>query len=196
MCACVCVYIVRVYVCTCVLVVLADVYDCPCLSSSLTSSGLLFLFILHLYPTPTASLPGSPSDPSMPVVSVEGSSVFIQLSTRYPGTNARGQFRFSLIFSAASTAKRQSLQPTEVRVDPTGLDSSVTTTHTLTDVTAGSYSVSVLAENENGMSQDVTVSFVVEGMRDAEEPAVLYIQVFGHCCVYMCVCVRSTYTHT
>ena len=86
-----------------------------------------------------------------------------------------GQFRFSLIFSAASTAKRQSLQPTEVRVDPTGLDSSVTTTHTLTDVTAGSYSVSVIAENENGMCQDmsaalvvdgVTVTFVVQGMHD------------------------------
>ena len=94
---------------------------------------------------------------------MEGSSVSIQLSTRYPGTNARGQFRFSLIFSAASTAKRQSLQPTEVRVDPTGLDSSVTTTHTLTDVAAGSYSVSVMAENENGMSQEMTAPFVVEG---------------------------------
>ena len=90
---------------------------------------------------------------------MEGSSVSIQLSTRYPGTNARGQFRFSLIFSAAS-----SLQPTEVRVDPTGLDSSVTTTHTLTDVAAGSYSVSVMAVNENGMSQDVTAALVVEGV--------------------------------
>ena len=60
--------------------------------------------------------------------------------------------------------KRQSLQPTEVRVDPTGLDSSVTTTHTLTDVTAGSYSVSVMAENENGISQEMTATFVVEGM--------------------------------
>ena len=79
-------------------------------------------------------------------------------------------------------------------MDPTGLDSSVTTTHTLTDVAAGSYSVSVMAVNENGMSRDETVSFVVEGMRDVDEPAVLYIQVFGHCCV--CVCVRSTYTHT
>ena len=98
----------------------------------------------------------------MPVVSVEGSSVSIQLSTRYPGTNARGQFRFSLIFSAASTAKRQSLQPTEVRVDPTGLDSNVTTTHILTDVVAGSYIVSVMAVNEYGMSQDVTATFVVE----------------------------------
>ena len=60
-------------------------------------------------------------------------------------------------------------------MDPTGLDSSVTTTHTLTDVTAGSYSVSVMAENENGMSQDVsatlvvesvTVTFVVQGTHD------------------------------
>ena len=95
-----------------------------------------------------------------------GSSVFIQLSTRYPGTNARGQFRFSLIFSTASAAKRQSLQPTQVQVDPTGLDSSVTTTHTLTDVTAGSYSVSVMAENENGMSQDGATTFVVQGLHD------------------------------
>ena len=97
----------------------------------------------------------------MPVVSVEGSSVSIQLSTRYPGTNARGQFRFSLIVSAASTAKRQSLQPTEARVDPTGLDSSVTTTHTLTDVAAGGYSVSVMAENEYGMSQNMTAALIV-----------------------------------
>ena len=49
-------------------------------------------------------------------------------------------------------------------MDPAGLDSNVTTTHTLTDVAAGSYSVSVMAVNENGMSQDVTASFVVEGM--------------------------------
>ena len=49
-------------------------------------------------------------------------------------------------------------------MDPTGLDSSVTTTHTLTDVTAGSYSVSVMAENENGMSQEITATFVVEGV--------------------------------
>ena len=46
-------------------------------------------------------------------------------------------------------------------MDPTGLDSSVTTTHTLTDVAAGSYSVSVMAENENGMSQDVSAALVV-----------------------------------
>ena len=102
----------------------------------------------------------------MPVVSVEGSSVSIQLSTRYPGTNARGQFRFSLIFSAASTAKRQSLQPIGVLVDPTGLDSSVTTTHTLTDVAAGSYSVSVMAVNEYGMSQEMTAALVVESTVD------------------------------
>ena len=57
-------------------------------------------------------------------------------------------------------------------MDPIGLDFSVTTTHTLTDVTAGSYSVSVMAENENGMSQEMTATFVVEGMRDVEEPAV------------------------
>ena len=50
-------------------------------------------------------------------------------------------------------------------MDPTGLESSVTTTHTLTDVTAGSYSVSVMAVNENGMSQDVTAALVVEGVR-------------------------------
>ena len=48
-------------------------------------------------------------------------------------------------------------------MDPTGLDSSVTTTHTLTDVAAGIYSVSVMAENENGMSQDVTATFDVQG---------------------------------
>ena len=108
--------------------------------------------------------PGYPSNPSMPVASVVGSSVSIQLSTRYPGTNARGQFRFSLIFSAASTAKRQSLQPTEVQVDPTGLNTSVTTTHTLTDVGAGSHGVSVMAVNENGMSQYMTATFVVQGM--------------------------------
>ena len=104
--------------------------------------------------------PGSPSDPSMLVVSVEGSSVSIQLSTRYPGTNARGQFRFSLIVSAASTAKRQSLQPTEARVDPTGLNFSVTTTHTLTDVTAWSYNVSVMAENEYGMQCIATLQYM------------------------------------
>ena len=47
-------------------------------------------------------------------------------------------------------------------MDPTGLDSNVTTTLTLTDVTAGSYSVSVMAENENGMSENVTATFVVD----------------------------------
>ena len=100
----------------------------------------------------------------MPVVSMEGSSASIQLSTRYPGTNARGQFGFSLIFSAASTANLLFLQPTEVWVDPTSLNFSVTTTHPLTDVTAGNYSVSVMAVNECGMSQDVTATFVVEGL--------------------------------
>ena len=100
----------------------------------------------------------------MPLVSVAGSSVSIQLSTSYPGTSAGGQFRFSLVFSAASTANLQSLQPTEVQVDPTGLDSSVTTTHTLTGVGAGSYSVSVMAVNENGMSQEMTATFVVQGV--------------------------------
>ena len=49
-------------------------------------------------------------------------------------------------------------------MDQIGLDSSVTTTHTLTDVTAGSYSVSVMAVNENGISQEMTATFVVEGM--------------------------------
>ena len=49
-------------------------------------------------------------------------------------------------------------------MDPTGLDSSVTTTYTLTDVEAGKYSVSVMAVNENGMSQEMTATFVVEGM--------------------------------
>ena len=107
---------------------------------------------------------GSPSNPSLPVVSVVGSSVSIQLSTRYPGTNTRGQFKFSLIFSSVSTAKRQSLQPTEVQVDPTGLDTSVTTTHTLTNVGAGSYTVSVMAVNENRASQTVTAKFIVRGI--------------------------------
>ena len=122
----------------------------------------------------------------MPVVS-------IQLSTRYPGTNARGQLRFSLIFSVASTAKRQSLQPTEVQVDPTGLDSSVTTTHTLTDVAAGSYSVSVMAENENGMSQEVTASFVVEGVYVLS----LAVYKFVDCMCSVCVCcsVRPVYKY-
>ena len=49
-------------------------------------------------------------------------------------------------------------------MDPTGLDSSVTTTCTLTNVAAGSYSVSVMAVNENGMSQEITAPFVVEGV--------------------------------
>ena len=49
-------------------------------------------------------------------------------------------------------------------MDPTGLDTGVTTTHTLTDVVAGSYGVSVMAVNENGMSEDMTETFVVHGM--------------------------------
>ena len=49
-------------------------------------------------------------------------------------------------------------------MDPTGLNSSVTITRNLTDVAAGSYSVSVMAENENGMSQEMTAAFVVEGV--------------------------------
>ena len=127
-------------------------------------SLLIFLLMHCLTIGPHPSTP-PPPNPSLPVVSVVGSSVSIQLSTRYPGTIARGQFRFILIFSAASTAKRQSLQPTEVQVDPTGLDTSVTNTHTLTDVVAGSYGVSVMAVNENGMSQDTAATFVVQGMQ-------------------------------
>ena len=46
-------------------------------------------------------------------------------------------------------------------MDPTGLDSSVTTAHTLTDVAAGSYSVSVMAVNENGMSEEMTAALIV-----------------------------------
>ena len=57
-------------------------------------------------------------------------------------------------------------------MDPTGLDTSVTTTHNLTDVGAGSYSVSVMAVNENGASQAImSATFVVQGA-----------------CVYVCVC--------
>ena len=48
-----------------------------------------------------------------------------------------------------------------VSVDPNGLDSSVTTTHTLTDVAAGSYNVSVMAENEYGMCQNMTAAIIV-----------------------------------
>ena len=117
-----------------------------------------------------------------------GSSVSIQLSTRYPGTNARGQFRFSLIFSAASTAKRQSLPPTEVQVDPTGLDTSVTTTHTLTDVVAGSHGVSVMAVNENGMSQDTTATFVVKGMQCEHSSTSVW--------TLLCACVSTLKHHS
>ena len=49
-------------------------------------------------------------------------------------------------------------------MDPTGLDSSVTTTHTLTGVGAGNYSVSVMAVNENGTSREMTATFVVQGV--------------------------------
>ena len=70
----------------------------------------------------------------------------------------------NLVFSAASTPNVQSLQPTEVQVDPPGLNSSVTTTHTLTGVGAGSYSVSVMAANKNGMSREMTATFVVQGV--------------------------------
>ena len=68
-------------------------------------------------------------------------------------------------------------------MDPTGLDSSVTTTHTLTDVAAGSYSVSVMAENEHGTSQDVTVTFLVEGMY------VLSLAVYNFVECMCCMCV-------
>ena len=100
-----------------------------CLACSLFLDPLDFMLIFRLLELvhicithhsdpapPSAPPPGSPSDSSVPVVSVVGSSVSIHLSTRYPGTSARGQFNFSLIFSAASTANRQSLQPTEVSV--------------------------------------------------------------------------------
>ena len=70
-------------------------------------------------------------------------------------------------------------------MDATGLDSSVTTTHTLTDVAAGSYSVSVMAVNENGRSEEMTVTFVVQGMH-VRPMNLQYIQVFGHCCACGC----------
>ena len=47
-------------------------------------------------------------------------------------------------------------------MDPTGLNTSVTTTHNLTNVGAGSYSVSVMAVNENGVSQAVSATFVIQ----------------------------------
>ena len=73
-------------------------------------------------------------------------------------------------------------------MDPTGLDSSVTTTHTLTDVAAGSYSVSVMAENENGMSQEMTATFLVEGTYVCFEPGSVHggLHVL---CVYVVLCV-------
>ena len=65
-------------------------------------------------------------------------------------------------------------------MDPTGLDSNVTTTHTLTAVAAGSYSVSVMAENENGMSENVTATFVVDeyGQTDFNVEGLLHSNVF------------------
>ena len=77
-------------------------------------------------------------------------------------------------------------------MDPTGLDSSVTTTHTLTDVTAGSYSVSVMAENENGMSQEMTATFVVQGIWI--EPG--SVQICGLCCLYVYVCCSVCLVYT
>ena len=71
-------------------------------------------------------------------------------------------------------------------MDPTGLDSSVTTTHTLTDVTAGSYSVSVMAENENGMSQDVTVSFVVQGVYVLSLAVYKFVDCICSVCLLFC----------
>ena len=71
-------------------------------------------------------------------------------------------------------------------MDPTGLDSSVTTTHTLTDVAAGSYSVSVMAENEHGTSQDATVTFLVEGIYVLS--LAVYKCVECMCCVCMLFC--------
>ena len=71
-------------------------------------------------------------------------------------------------------------------MDPIGLDSSVNTTHTLTDVAVGSYSVSAMAENENGMSQDVTASFVVQGMYVLSSIQVCGLYVL---CVFVVLCV-------
>ena len=65
----------------------------------------------------------------------------------------------------------------------------MTTTHTLTDVTAGSYSVSVMAVNENGMSQGMTATFVVQGMY-VLTPAV-YKFVDCAVCVCMLFCVSG-----
>ena len=72
-------------------------------------------------------------------------------------------------------------------MDPSGLDSSVTTTHTLTDVAAGSYSVSVMAENENGMSQEMTAPFVVQGVY--EQYCIQYLGIAVCVYVYICTCV-------
>ena len=75
-------------------------------------------------------------------------------------------------------------------MDPTGLDSSVTTTHTLTIVAAGSYSVSVMAVNEYGMSQEMTAPFVVEGTHVLRQTcSAVYTSVGITVCVCVCVCV-------
>ena len=71
-------------------------------------------------------------------------------------------------------------------MDPTGLDSSVTTTHTLTDVAAGSYSVSVMAENENGMSQEMMATFVVQGMHVRTRSLAIYKLVDCAVCMLFC----------
>ena len=100
-----------------------------------------------------------------------------------------------LIFSAARTVKRQSLQLTVLQVDLTGLDSSVTTTQTLTDVAAGSYSVSVMAVNGNeyGTSQDMTASFVSKvfmiepGNKFVDCAVCIYVYVVRGMCICVCV---------
>ena len=66
-------------------------------------------------------------------------------------------------------------------MDPTGLNTSVTTTHTLTNVGAGNYSVSVMAVNENGASQAVTATFVVQSM---------YL-CMSHACMLIALCMLA-----
>ena len=77
-------------------------------------------------------------------------------------------------------------------MDPTGLDSSVTTTHTLTDVAAGNYSVSVMAENENGMSQEMTAAFVVQGMYVLSLAVYKFVDCAVCVCCSMCLVSDST----
>ena len=73
-------------------------------------------------------------------------------------------------------------------MDPTGLDTSVTTAHTLTNVGAGSYSVSVMAVNENGASQAImSATFVVESKFVSVNMAVYMCSVFS-CLRTMSVC--------